>query len=754
MKNLKITKKTLAFITSAVMCTMSSAGCSASDLMKKTEDTSSSVASESSETSSTADTLSNTIKEEKKEDNGLFSARDLDPSYDELTATITLDGDSAKVDGNGAKSEGSVVTITEEGVYRITGSLDDGQIVVDADKAKVQLVLDNADITCSDSSAIYGKDSDKIFITLAEGSKNTVSDGKTYADSESEDAPTAAIFSQDSITINGSGSLTVNGNYKNGIQSKDDIVITGGNITVESTGDGIKGKDYVAVADGEITINAGEDGIKSTNATDEGMGFVYIEDGKFDITAGNDGIQAETVLTVNDGTFEITTGGGYEKSTKTHSDSFGGGFGGGHHDMFGGEDFGGSFGEDEFGDFSFDDFDFEDFNFDDFGGGSPFDGNGQDDFGDNFRSGVKSGSEANNLANITHADTTSTDETSDSTKGLKAGTSIIINGGTFTIDSADDSIHSNGDTDIFGGIFTLKSGDDGIHSEGTLNIGEKAENSFDTVQIFIAECYEGIEGVTINQNSGTVYIISGDDGYNAAGGALDTTTENNNFRGGMMSTSTGTLNINGGLAVVNSANGDHDAFDSNGDVNLNGGYICANGQEPIDCGDSGNTINYNGTSIITMTAGNTDLTQRYSFADEDGNVIVSFMSANGSAGQNCTDCKAYSGGTVTDGKETVSQADEYAVTVGGTLKDGNEITAEAETGGMMGFGGGRKGRGNIDAGMTPPDGERELPTDENGEAVMPEIPNGGFGGENMTPPQGGRGGPHGERQTPTDDTAE
>ena len=115
----------------------------------------------------------------------------------------------------------------------------------------------------------------------------------------------------------------------------------------------------------------------------------------------------------------------------------------------------------------------------------------------------------------------------DSTKGLKAGTSINISDGTFNIDSSDDCIHSNGDIDIFGGYFTINAGDDGIHSDGTLNIGENAENDFESIRIYIANCYEGIEGVTINQNSGTVYIISGDDGYNAAGGALDTTTENN-----------------------------------------------------------------------------------------------------------------------------------------------------------------------------------------------------------------------------------
>ena len=726
MRNINNLKKALAFLTAAGTMAAYLAGCSEATNTDKanTESSVTEALSSDEETgeSLTADTMANV----KSSSSHLFSSRDLDPSYDEITETITLGSEN--------------VTITEEGVYLIKGTLKDGQIIVNAPKAKVQLVLDGAVITCSDSSAIYVQDADKVFITLAEGSENTVTDGKTYADAEDENAPSAAIFSEDSLTINGSGSLTVNGNYKNGIQSKDDIVITGGTIKVTAVNHGIKGKDYVAIADGDSNIDAGSDGIKSTNAVDEGMGFVYIEGGKFDITAVNDGIQAETVLTVTDGTFDILSGGGYEKSSKTHTDNFGGGGMFGGHGGFGNK---GDFGEmpDDFGQMPDGGF----------GGRGDF---GQEDVSETDVSFTQ-------LADLTVSEAATSDDTASvSTKGLKAGTEINISGGTFNIDAADDTIHSDGDINITGGIFTINAGDDGIHSDATVNIGEKAENDFETVQIFIANCYEGIEGVTINQNSGTVYIISGDDGYNAAGGALDTTTENNFGHGGMMSTSTGTLNINGGLVVVNSANGDHDAFDSNGDINLNGGYICANGQDPLDFGDYGNAINYNGTSVITMTAGNTDLSQRYSFVDDEGNVIVSFMSANGNAGQNCTDCKAYSGGTVSGGTEVLAQADKYAVTFGGTLKDGTEITAEAETGGMFGggFGGGMKGgrqfaeNGEMPDGIEPPTGEdgrpqmpdgMEPPTDENGEIQMPES---GFGG-------GHRGGEMRRQQTTEENSA-
>ncbi|MDE6091733.1 MAG: carbohydrate-binding domain-containing protein, partial [Ruminococcus sp.] len=237
---------------------------------------------ESAETTETVSQESNSAdsvqKTKKTSSSELFSERDLNPDYSNPTAEIVLNGDSAEVNGNGVSVNGSTVTITGEGIYIINGTLDDGQIIVDADKNKVQLVLDNATINCSNSSAIYVASAKKTFITLADGSKNYISDGSVYEFADSaEDEPDAAIFSKDSLTLNGNGELEVNGNYNNGIRSKDDIVITGGKITVNAVGNAVKGKDYVAVADGDLTLTAGGNGINSSNNTDASMGFVYIE---------------------------------------------------------------------------------------------------------------------------------------------------------------------------------------------------------------------------------------------------------------------------------------------------------------------------------------------------------------------------------------------------------------------------------------------------------------------------------------------
>ncbi|MDE5835372.1 MAG: carbohydrate-binding domain-containing protein, partial [Ruminococcus sp.] len=247
----------------------------------------------------------------------LFSDRDLNPDYSSPMTEISFTGKSAEIIGNGVTIDGSKVTITDEGIYHITGILDNGQIIVDADKNKVQLVLDNASINCSNSSAIYVSSAKKVFITLAENSKNYLSDGTEYVFADTEKSePDAVIFSKDSLTINGNGEIEVTGNYNDGIHSKDDVVITGGKITVNAVGDGIKGKDYVAVANGEFNITAGQDGIKATNTDDVSLGFVHVEGGTLNINADGDGIQAETIFTATDGIFNITSGGGSSASTK------------------------------------------------------------------------------------------------------------------------------------------------------------------------------------------------------------------------------------------------------------------------------------------------------------------------------------------------------------------------------------------------------------------------------------------------------
>ncbi len=222
---------------------------------------------------------------------------------------ITLNGNSITLSGGGAIVDGSTVTILTSGTYEISGTLDNGQIIVDAKGSDVvNLILTEADITCSTSAPIYIINAGETIINLAENTKNYVTDGVTYfyADSTSDD-PNAAIFSKDDMTITGNGSLIVNANYNNGIQSKDNLEIKGGNITVNAVNDGIKGRDSIIINDATITINAGADGMQSNNDEDTEKGYIIIENCFLDIINGEDGIQAETSLTINSGDIKISS---------------------------------------------------------------------------------------------------------------------------------------------------------------------------------------------------------------------------------------------------------------------------------------------------------------------------------------------------------------------------------------------------------------------------------------------------------------
>lgn len=230
----------------------------------------------------------------------------------EDTTTIQLTGKGGEVDGSGgAIADGNIVTIKTSGTYVISGKLNDGQIIVDAeDKAAIRLVLNGAEINSSTSAPIYVKKAEKTVISLEKGTENYITDGEKYDLEGSEDEPNAAIFSKDNLTINGTGKLVVNGNYNNGITSKDELKVTGGAIQIDAADDGLMGRDLLAVKDGDITIKAGGDAVKSTNDKDASKGIIAIEGGTFDLTAANDGFQAVTSLLIADGDFSITTGGG------------------------------------------------------------------------------------------------------------------------------------------------------------------------------------------------------------------------------------------------------------------------------------------------------------------------------------------------------------------------------------------------------------------------------------------------------------
>lgn len=231
---------------------------------------------------------------------------------------INLNGNSISVEGKGVNVDGNIATIITAGDYSINGTLDDGQIVVDAGENNVTLLLNGANIKSSNSSPIYVKSAKNTIVYLEEGSQNFIEDASTYVYANAnEDEPDSAIFSKDDLYISGTGTLKVKANYNDAIKSKDDLSILGGTIVVDSVDDGIVGKDSVSLKNCNVTVNAGGDGIKSTNTEDTTKGYVAIESGTFNITATSDGIQAETDVNIAGGTFKIETGGGSSVSSNT-----------------------------------------------------------------------------------------------------------------------------------------------------------------------------------------------------------------------------------------------------------------------------------------------------------------------------------------------------------------------------------------------------------------------------------------------------
>lgn len=576
---------------------------------------------------------------------------------------------------------GENVTITASSEISVSGESTSGQLAVNVDKTaepegKVVLNLEGLTLSNSSAAPIYVEAiGDEVQISAKNGTTNTISDGTshtdTYVDSDGNtNTVNGAIFSRDDLKLKGKGTLIVNGNTEDGIVCKNDLKIWNGNITVDAADDGIRGNDSVRIGDPDatdysslsVTVNtnngsSGGDGIK-TNSDEDGKGYVTINGGTVNIDSYADGIQAEQTFTMNGGELNITT---YQGSNFAGSASGGnGGWGGG----MGGND-------------------------------------GNSNKTDISAKGIKA------VGVYDEAGTT-----------WQSGGDLIVNGGTITIDSSDDSLHCGGDMQLLGGSMTLATADDGAHSDHALIIGSTGSD-YDAPYVNITKSYEGIEGVDITQNSGTVMVTSSDDGYNAAGGA-DSSGNNNSGGwgqgswggpgGGSSSDGSQTMTFNGGYAYVNAAG---DGLDSNGNIYFNGGYVFVSqtggGNGPLDCGDSNNSITYSGGTVIA--AGSSDMFetpssysflsttsvsagQTITFTDASGNVLATFTLPNGSAEmvmcsqESSVTC--YTGGTLSGTTYFASQDSTNRCGYGGTISGGTAVSASS--GGNSGPGGGGNNR--------------------------------------------------------------
>lgn len=296
MRNRKLMNKTAIILTLLLMC-----GCG--NKTASADSSSSTTAATASEGTIDSQTISSSTEMNIDE---MFTDRDKEIGYDESSSiTIQLNGNSASCDLSGVQIAESTITIKEEGTYILSGSLNNGSVVVDADKtAKIQLVLNGVDIQCDTSAAIYVKQADKVFITLAKGTENKLSNANDFVAID-DNKIDAVIFSKDDLTLNGEGNLVIKAVYGHGVVSKDDLVITGGNYIIESKKHTLSGKDSVRIANGSFDFTAGTDGIHAENTEDPLLGFIYIADGNFKMEVQSDGMDASANIQMDGGTYEI-----------------------------------------------------------------------------------------------------------------------------------------------------------------------------------------------------------------------------------------------------------------------------------------------------------------------------------------------------------------------------------------------------------------------------------------------------------------
>lgn len=243
-----------------------------------------------------------------------YVEEEVDITWDSISSTkIELLGDDVQISGAGALFEDEQITIYEGGEFLVTGDLDIGKIKIDADEQDtVKLILNNVSITSNNNACIYSKTADNLIIILADESVNILADNSVYT----SDDQNAVIFSKTDLLIAGKGLLKIEANYKDGIASKDGLILYSGDYEIDAIDDGIRGKDYLVIEDGNYTINSGGDAIKSDNEDDR-AGTITIITGIFNILTNADGIAAENDLSIYGGAFTIETySNGYDISAK------------------------------------------------------------------------------------------------------------------------------------------------------------------------------------------------------------------------------------------------------------------------------------------------------------------------------------------------------------------------------------------------------------------------------------------------------
>lgn len=423
---------------------------------------------------------------------------------------------------SGCKVEGTALKITAPGTYRLSGTCSDGSVTVAKDLSDVFLILDGLHLTCLSGPSLTVNKSASVCLYLAEGSQNSLADSSA----EQEEGAALKFKSGSALVFGGDGSLTVTGNFKNGIKGGAGAVcrILSGNLTVNAANNALSCDHSLEIQGGTLHLTAQNDGLKAS--VEEGdstsMGNLLLSGGSVTVDAVGDGISADGYLELSGGTVVVTTTG---KVSSSGGSDFGKGPGGGF-----------------------------------FPGG--------------FFAPSQSGQ--------TTATAASSASSEASSKGLKAG-ALKITGGDLIVSSTDHALHCDGEALIEGGILALNSSSGkGIATHGDLTVAG------DLTKITVTAATEGIESKrSFTLNGGTVRVEhAGDDGVNLGGIASgDTLSEHAlTVNGGSLYCyadgdgidTNGTFTINGGTVVVfGPSSGGNSCLDLQYTSTYNGGTILA-----------------------------------------------------------------------------------------------------------------------------------------------------------------------------------
>lgn len=503
-----------------------------------------------------------------KTDADLFTDRDSSSEYSEdKSVIIQLNGDSVSCNSSAVKVEGTTVTIAKKGTYILRGTLTDGSVIVSVGQNdKVQIVLDGVDIHSAGSAALQVARGDKVFVTLAKGSENTLSNGGSFSDTVD-----GALFSKEDLSLNGEGGLTVESPVGHGIVCKDDLVVTGGTYAIRAAAHGIDVNDSFRMKGGSIRMDAGKDGIHAEDNEDAATGFVYISGGELDIEAEGDGISAALSMQISGGDISILAGGGYKNGASHNSGGWGDFMGGGPGGM---------------------------------GGPRPRATSTTDESSTSMKGLKAKGGLLISDGNIT------LDSADD---GIHSNGVAVINGGTIQIASGDDGIHADTDLTVTagtidistsyegleavnvrvaGGQISMVATDDGINAAG----GTDSSGGGGRDQMF------GGPGGHGGASNGSIVIDGGDLYIQSSGDGMD---------------ANGYLEINGGKTVVCGPNsGDTATLDFDTSGTINGGVFIGTGSSFM-----AQTFSDNQQGVLALQAGQSSGVT-ITVSDQQGNVLL------------------------------------------------------------------------------------------------------------------------------------